>query len=113
MQRTVLIGNLPGWAGDEDVKAWLEAADIICDDVRVVRDLETQESKGYALAEAASDEDEEAMIKRFHRAPIDGRVLQVVRASAAGPAKRERRPAKPRWTVPDQTPEEIEPAPAI
>ena len=57
MSRTVFMGNLPSWVTAEEIEGWLSNEDILFDEVKVIRDFETQESKGYAFIEAASDED--------------------------------------------------------
>ncbi len=77
MGRTVFMGNLPAWVTAEEIEGWLNSEGIVYDDVKVIRDFETQESKGFAFVEAASDDDLKAMVKRFNRAPIDDKVLRV------------------------------------
>ncbi len=81
-QNNIFFGNLPTWVTADDIKSWLESSDLVCDAVRVIRDFETQESKGYAFVEAPNDEEMHAIIRRFNRAPIDGKLL---RAKAAHP----------------------------
>lgn len=78
----IFFGNLPTWVTADDIKSWLESSDLVCDAVRVIRDFETQESKGYAFVEAPNEEEMHAIIRRFNRAPIDGKLL---RAKAAHP----------------------------
>lgn len=77
MPQTVFMGNLPTWVTSEEIENWLNNEGIIFDEVKVIRDFETQESKGYAFIEAASSEDVQAIIKRFNRAPLDDKVLRV------------------------------------
>jgi len=77
MPKTVFMGNLPSWVTAEEIEGWLTNEGIIFDEVKVIRDFETQESKGYAFIEAASDEDVKAVIKRFNRAPLEDKVLRV------------------------------------
>ena len=77
MPRTVFMGNLPNWVTADEIESWLSNEDILFDEVKVIRDFETQESKGYAFVEAASDEDLKAIIARFNRAPLDDKVLRV------------------------------------
>ena len=82
MPRTVFMGNLPAWVTADEIESWLTNEDILFDEVKVIRDFETQESKGYAFVEAASDEDLKALITRFNRAPLDDKVLRVNEARA-------------------------------
>jgi RNA recognition motif-containing protein len=77
MPRTVFMGNLPAWVTADEIEGWLSNEDILFDEVKVIRDFETQESKGYAFVEAAADEDVKALIARFNRAPLDDKVLRV------------------------------------
>lgn len=81
------MGNLPSWVTAEEIKGWLSTEEIIFDEVKVIRDFETQESKGYAFIEAASDEDLKAVIKRFNRAPLEDKVLRVNEARSSGHPK--------------------------
>ena len=71
------MGNLPSWVTADEIQGWLSNEDILFDEVKVIRDFETQDSKGYAFIEAASDEDLRAVITRFNRAPLDNKVLRV------------------------------------
>ena len=82
MANNVYFGNLPEWATADDIRSWLESSDLVADAIRVIRDFETQESKGYAFIEAPNEEEMNAIIRRFNRAPIDGKLL---RAKAAHP----------------------------
>ena len=90
MAKTVFMGNLPTWVTAEEIAGWLQNEGILFDDVKVIRDFETQESKGFAFVEAASDEDVKAMIKRFNRAPIEDKVLRVNEARSGSEAQKGR-----------------------
>ena len=52
MSFTVFLGNLPIWVTADDIKQWLAAEDLVADSVKVIRNHETQESKGFAFVEA-------------------------------------------------------------
>lgn len=84
MGHNIYFGNLPEWVTADDIKSWLESSDLVCDAVRVIRDFETQESKGYAFVEAPNEEEMQAIIRRFNRAPIDGKLLRAKSAHAKG-----------------------------
>jgi len=84
MSNNIYLGNLPGWATADDIRSWLESSDLVCDSIRVIRDFETQESKGYAFVEAPNEEEMEAIIRRFNRAPIDGKLLRAKTAHPKG-----------------------------
>src|SRR3978361_1384616 len=81
---TVFLGNLPVWVTADDIKQWLSAEDLVADSVKVIRNHETQESKGFAFVEAPTPDEMQAIIRRFDRAPLEDKVL---RANAAQPSK--------------------------
>jgi RNA recognition motif-containing protein len=94
MPKTVFMGNLPEWVTADEIQSWLDNEGIVYDEVKLIRDFETQESKGYAFVEAASQEDMEAIVKRFNRAPLDDKVLRVNEArptESTKPAVKRRR----------------------
>jgi RNA recognition motif-containing protein len=104
---TVFLGNLPTWVTADDIMSWLHTESLVADSVKVIRNPETQESKGFAFIEAPNSEEMNAIIRRFDRAPLEDRML---RANPAQPprgkgqakaperprrgGKRQRRPAK-------------------
>src|ERR1700704_4134737 len=81
---TVFLGNLPIWVTADDIKTWLSAEDLVADSIKVIRNHETQESKGFAFVEAPTPDEMQAIIKRFDRAPLEDRLL---RANPAQPTK--------------------------
>jgi RNA recognition motif-containing protein len=84
MSFTVFLGNLPVWVTADDIKQWLAAEDLVADAVKVIRNHETQESKGFAFVEAPTSEEMQSIIRRFDRAPLEDRLL---RANPAQPPK--------------------------
>jgi RNA recognition motif-containing protein len=84
MSFTVFLGNLPTWVTADDIKQWLAAEDLVADSVKVIRNHETQESKGFAFVEAPTADEMQSIIKRFDRAPLEDKVL---RANPAQPTK--------------------------
>lgn len=84
MSFTIFLGNLPPWVTAEDIQSWLMAETFVCDSIKVIRSPETQESKGFAFIEAPNAEEMQAIIKRFDRAPLDGKLL---RANPAQPPR--------------------------
>src|SRR4051794_33382184 len=84
MSFTVFLGNLPIWVTADDIKQWLAAEDLVADSVKVIRNHETQESKGFAFVEAPTADEMQAIIRRFDRAPLEDKVL---RANPAQPSK--------------------------
>jgi RNA recognition motif-containing protein len=92
MSFTVFLGNLPTWVTADDIKQWLAAEDLVADSVKVIRNHETQESKGFAFVEAPTSDEMQSIIRRFDRAPLEDKILRANPAQpskgAAGPAGR-------------------------
>src|SRR5947207_6156011 len=84
MSFTVFLGNLPTWVTADDIKQWLAAEDLVADAVKVIRNHETQESKGFAFVEAPTSDEMQSIIRRFDRAPLEDRLLP---ANPAQPPK--------------------------
>jgi RNA recognition motif-containing protein len=90
MSFTVFLGNLPMWVTADDITAWLAADNLVADSIKVIRNPETQESKGFAFVEAPNQEEMNSIIKRFDRAPLEEKLLranpaQPPRGKAPGP----------------------------
>ncbi len=86
MSFTVFLGNLPTWVTADDIKQWLTAEDLVADSIKVIRNHETQESKGFAFVEAPTSDEMQAIIRRFDRAPLEDRLL---RANPAQPSRKD------------------------
>jgi RNA recognition motif-containing protein len=84
MSFTVFLGNIPLWVTADDIKSWLTAENLVSDAVKVIRNPETQESKGFAFIDAPNAEEMNSIIRRFDRAPLEDRLL---RANPAQPPK--------------------------
>src|SRR5512135_55868 len=84
MSFTVFLGNLPTWVTADDIKGWLTAENLVADAIKVIRNPETQESKGFAFIEAPNAEEMQSIIRRFDRAPLEDRML---RANPAQPPR--------------------------
>lgn len=84
MSFTVFLGNLPVWVTADDIKSWLNSENLVADNVKVIRNPETQESKGFAFIDAPNSEEMNSIIRRFDRAPLEDKLL---RANPAQPPK--------------------------
>jgi RNA recognition motif-containing protein len=100
MSFTVFLGNLPTWVTADDIRGWLSAENLVADAIKVIRNPETQESKGFAFIDAPNTEEMNAIIRRFDRAPLEDRLL---RANPAQP---------PRPKAPGQGPPSRQPGPS-
>jgi RNA recognition motif-containing protein len=96
MSFTVFLGNLPTWVTADDIKQWLAAEDLVADAVKVIRNHETQESKGFAFVEAPTNDEMQSIIRRFDRAPLEDRLLR------ANPAQPPKGKDAPRGAAPSQ-----------
>ena len=92
MSFTVFLGNLPVWVTADDIKSWLSSENLVADAVKVIRNPETQESKGFAFIESPNQEEMNSIIRRFDRAPLEDRLL---RANPAQPPKSGKGVGKP------------------
>jgi RNA recognition motif-containing protein len=91
MSFTVFLGNLPVWVTADDIMGWLSAENLVADAIKVIRNPETQESKGFAFIDAPNVEEMNSIIRRFDRAPLEDRLLranpaQPPRPKGQGPA---------------------------
>jgi len=84
MSFTVFLGNLPVWVTADDIKSWLSSENLVADAIKVIRNPETQESKGFAFIESPNQDEMNSIIRRFDRAPLEDRLL---RANPAQPPK--------------------------
>ena len=109
MSFTVFLGNLPVWVTKDDIKSWLNAENLVYDDVKVIRNPETQESKGFAFIDTPNSEEMNSIIRRFDRAPLEDRLLRANQAQPprskgpgpAGPAGQMSRTARAGSSRPD------------
>ena|ERR1700674_2996018 len=95
MSFTVFLGNLPTWVTADDIKGWLTAENLVADAIKVIRNPETQESKGFAFIEAPNTEEMNSIIRRFDRAPLEDRLLRANPAQPARPKGQGRSPGGP------------------
>lgn len=92
MSFTVFLGNLPAWVTADDIKGWLSAENLVADAIKVIRNPETQESKGFAFIDAPNADEMNSIIRRFDRAPLEDRLL---RANPAQPPKPKSQSGRP------------------
>jgi RNA recognition motif-containing protein len=100
MSFTVFLGNLPIWVTADDIKSWLSSENLVADAIKVIRNPETQESKGFAFIESPNQDEMNAIIRRFDRAPLEDRLL---RANPAQPPKSGKGPATKTASPTDRT----------
>jgi RNA recognition motif-containing protein len=95
MSFTVFLGNLPTWVTADDIRGWLSAENLVADAIKVIRNPETQESKGFAFIDAPNTEEMNAIIRRFDRAPLEDRLLRANPAQPPRPKGQGQGPGRP------------------
>jgi RNA recognition motif-containing protein len=95
MSFTVFLGNLPTWVTADDIRGWLSAENLVADAIKVIRNPETQESKGFAFIDAPNTEEMNAIIRRFDRAPLEDRLLRANPAQPPRPKSQGQAPGRP------------------
>jgi RNA recognition motif-containing protein len=95
MSFTVFLGNLPAWVTADDIRGWLAAENLVADAIKVIRNPETQESKGFAFIDAPNSEEMNSIIRRFDRAPLEDRMLRANPAQPPKPKGSVRPPDRP------------------
>jgi RNA recognition motif-containing protein len=95
MSFTVFLGNLPAWVTADDIRGWLSAENLVADAIKVIRNPETQESKGFAFIDAPNTEEMNSIIRRFDRAPLEDRLLRANPAQPPKPRGQGRGPDRP------------------
>ena len=98
MSFTVFLGNLPAWVTADDIQSWLNSEALVADSIKVIRNPETQESKGFAFIEAPNAEEMQSIIRRFDRAPLEDRMLRANPAQPPRPKGPSTRPESSRST---------------
>jgi hypothetical protein len=99
MSFTVFLGNLPIWVTADDIKGWLSAETLVADAIKVIRNPETQESKGFAFIDAPNTEEMNAIIRRFDRAPLEDRLLRANPAQPPRPKGQTQGPGRPQGSA--------------
>ncbi len=77
MPGKLFIGNLSFKVSDVELGDLFASLNVAVDNIRVMRDLETGRSRGFAFAELAPNVDMEAAIKELNGKVLDGRALTV------------------------------------
>ena len=76
----VTVGTLPMWTTARDIEGWLQAVNLQFVCARVSHDNETDRSNRCGFIECRTTEDADKIIERYDGAPIDDKVLRVMRA---------------------------------
>lgn len=102
MPNKLFIGNLPFNLADEQLSEFFRSMNVPVANIRVMRDVETGRSRGFAFVELAPEADMESAINQLNGKTLDGRPLTVNEARKQKPREfgggggfdRNRRPAR-------------------
>lgn len=85
MGRRLYVGNLPYETGEGDLQELFGRAGTV-DDVKVVRDMATGRTRGFAFVEMSTDEEAQRAITELNDFQLGGRGLTVneARPKASG-----------------------------
>jgi cold-inducible RNA-binding protein len=76
MGRKLYVGNFPYETGDAELQELFSRAGTV-DSVKVMRDMTTGRSRGFAFVEMNSDDEAQKAIKELNQLQIGGRALAV------------------------------------
>ena len=93
---TVFLGNLPTWVTADDIMSWLHTENLVADSIKVIRNPETQESKGFAFIDTPNGDEMGAIIRRFDRAPLEDKLLRANQAQPPRPKGQAKSADRPR-----------------
>ncbi len=85
MPSKLFIGNLSFNVADASLNEFLASMNIPVANVKVMRDLESGRSRGFAFVELAPEADMEAAISQLNGKVLDGRPLTVNEARQQKP----------------------------
>lgn len=76
MGRKLYVGNFPYETGDAELQELFSRAGTV-DSVKVMRDMTTGRSRGFAFVEMNSDEEAQKAIRELNEFQVGGRALAV------------------------------------
>ena len=81
---SLFVGNLPYTATEQDLRDLFSQQGLAVAAVRLVTDLDSGRSRGYAFVETGSAEDARHAIETLHNATVGGRTIVVNEARSRG-----------------------------
>jgi RNA recognition motif-containing protein len=86
MPGKLFVGNLSFNVSDAELNEFCSSLNIKTESIKIMRDMETGKSRGFAFIELSPEADMEGAIKELNAKTLDGRAITV----------NEARPLKPR-----------------
>lgn len=102
MSRKLYVGNLPLGMGEMELKELFARVGPV-ESVKIMREMDTGRSRGFAFVEMGADEDARKAIIELNTYSVGGRNLKVNEARAkperqrSGGPRGNRRRFEPRW----------------
>jgi RNA recognition motif-containing protein len=84
MSQKLFIGGLPFSTSTEELRTLFAQVDGV-DNVAIVMDRDTGQSRGFGFAEMATSEAADAAIRKFNGYELGGRTLKVERSKPSAP----------------------------
>ena len=81
MEFKIYVGNLPYSTSEDEMKEFFGEAGTVVD-ARIIRDRETNRSKGFGFVTFETEDAMTSAIEKFNSADFGGRSIKVDRAKA-------------------------------
>jgi RNA recognition motif-containing protein len=75
--KKLYVGNIHSHASEGDLQEWFAQAGIGVDDVKLVRDRDSNQLRGFGFVEIRNDDEAERAIKELNGKEFGGRALIV------------------------------------
>ena len=85
MSKKIFIGNCNFNLDEEGLRSFIESNGIDVDSVQVIRDRETNRSRGFGFAELTESQDLDQAIEALNGKELEGRPLTVNEARKPAP----------------------------
>lgn len=72
----IYVGNLPYKISRDELKSAFEVYGAV-DNVRIIKDKETNRSKGFGFVEMSNDEEAKKAIEKLNDSDLNGRQIRV------------------------------------
>ena len=76
----LFVGNLPYSTTEQELQGCFERSGAKVESVRIIQDLDSGRSKGYAFVEVATAAEAEKAIQALNRSSLEGRAIVVNQA---------------------------------
>jgi cold-inducible RNA-binding protein len=92
MGKKLFVGNLAWSVREDGLRQFVEDKGIVCENVEVILERDTDRSKGFGFLHFATDAAAAEALKVLNNVELDGRDLHVEPAMSSGDSGKGRRP---------------------